>query len=414
MCKNLITIGLVICMLTIVAKMYSYPIGCTKIKIMGTVIILLPEHHTFCDENAVKFKKQIADKNDVLQEWIQQLFHSKEETLFLFECSGVYNDLQFDRYCSERCETLWVISELAKRESSTGKVKFKYADRRTRALKRWLGTPNLDQVIMQIVDGLSKGIEPKDIEDVLWDRISRYIFPLSSKSGSSLRYLEATLSKREREDFFSTCFPCIKQILNSLSVRIEKHQYLSSCKEFLEDLIKVVSELEDFKKGCLKGTFQHDKLGYYIEKINKTKKYLEDFFDTYLPDKTLLCITACLNSMEKTCSFDPYISLLSNSDKEVNVEDTIGIDIADAGFYMDITDAIRRGIRRVVLCAGAYHAFELREILLLNYGKSIIVEEIGDTSWKSEMSVDIGDFLSLDALRRILGLPYMGNNCCVL
>lgn len=405
MCKKLMTTVLVMCVLIIGAKMYPFPVTCTKMKIMETEVILIGDRHSYCDEAAVSFRPQINASNYVLQEWIETLSHSSGETLFLLECSRDELSSRKAKHLLyfERGDTLWFLKELSKSVFPASNLKFKFADRRTSVLKSYM-LPSDEEIIMQIIKELIGTDDLARVEAGLWDRISKVVC-FSRPGISEWRELENSLCNGHREYFFAVNFPRIKEIFRRLSVRglASGESTPPSAKELLDDLVKVVFELEECRKGFAPDTFQRWKLVHYLEKINKVRERLEDFFDIYLTDRRLSYRTAFFNSIERTKSFKPYIDLIHS--EEVSVEDIILFDIADAGFYIDVLNAIRSGVKRVVLYAGAIHTLNLRGNLFVAYGVSTIIEEIGDVDLKSELPlISIGRLLPPADLRRVLGM----------
>lgn len=412
MFKRLITTGLVMCMLIIGARIYSYPVTCTKMMIRGTEVILLGDHHTYGDVAAVSFRQQIDDSNNILREWVQKLSHGSEETLFLLEYREpelssrereAAVDLRIRDLGSERSDTIWFLKELSKSVSPTSNLKFKDADRRPSALDYYL--LYFDKVITQIVSELFKGMDPVTIEAKFTEIGSRLNLRALTPS-KSLKDLETEIRSSCRgEEFFSVTFPRGIEILRSLSDRSkEPSPSVSSAREFLDNIMRIVPELEKCRAGYGAGTHQHLRLGIYLELINKVRDALEAFFNTYLPDRTQSFGTAVLNSVERTHSFKSYTDL-DDFEKGMNMHYTICNIIADAGFYMDITDAIRSGVKRVVLYAGANHTDGL-EAYLYDYGRELVITEKAEApNQNSEALLDIGHFLPPDDLRRILGMP---------
>lgn len=392
MFKKLMIIGLVMCMLLIGAKMYPFPVTFTKMMVLGTEVILLGDRHTMNDEAAVAFKKQIDESNDVLREWVESLSHSNEETLFLLEENGIDLPPSRDAVFRERADTLCFLKNLAKRESSVSSVKFKYADRRTEHLKTF--DLLFDAMVLKIIRDV-----PKDLESTFLNETDLILSTMSFED------LETELrAPGRREIFFSETFPRIMEILSSFSTGSEGRSSYSA-EEFLNDLTRVVPELEESRRGYAPGTYQYNMLGNFLERINDARVGLEAFFDIYQHDRTQPFGTAVFNSVEKTHSFQPYIDL-NRFDINVRFKTIIRSTIADAGFYMDVTNAVRSGAKRVVLYAGNNHVRALIRHLITTYGESIVIETVGPIGYGSGFD-SIDHLLSPVDLRRILGVPGM-------
>lgn len=352
------------------------------------------------------FRPQIDEINHILQAWMESLSYGSEETLFLLEWNGFEISTAEDRRLFEelfpsRGDTLCFIKNFTDRELPESNLKFKYSDRRTDTLKDFV---LFDRMMLKIINDLLSGKELERIQaELLEMRTRQNVISIGQTLECIREYadIEAKfcVDTSRRDEFFLSKFPHIREISHCLDSTSEEPSHLA--REFLDDLVKVIPELEECRRGFAGDTAQHRRLACFLDIITKTREAVEAFFDTYFPDRTQPYCTAFLNSMERTRSFQPYIDL-NDPYKRACINYTIRNTTADAGFYMDILNAIRSGARRVVLYAGANHTLMLRIYLAEAYGESAITDQVGSTEYESEL---IGNTLLPPAeLRRILGM----------
>lgn len=383
MLKKIITIKLVICILIIGANVYSYPMVCTKMRIMDTNVFLLSDYHTGRYEAVPVFKRQIDESNNILQEWIQKLSHDSEETLFLLEADRLESheaeEPIIHEFYSKRGDTLFFLKDLAKIAPPTSKVRFKYADRRCRTR---------NQVFIR-VELLVRIIESEILKRGAMQNPADYR-PIKGLEGIAPRLSDPNLMKD---------LSLLRQMNRYHPINGEPPG--SSINQFLDDMVEVISELEECKSSYESSMPQYHALGCYLEKINNDKRRLEAFFDVHLPDRTVPLLTAFLDLTERTQSLQPWIELRNATKEEIFYP------VADSGFFIDVTNAIRSGARNIGLYVGSAHHFDLSKNLTAIYGKSIIMDEVITPS-ASDIHSGLGPEewhgIPPDDLRRILGL----------
>ena len=383
MFKKLITNGLTNVIITIGMGMYSYPMMCTKMRIMDTNVLLLSDYHTGKHEVLPVFKRQIDESNNILQEWIQKLSHDSEETLFLLEADRLEfheaEDPIIHEVYSKRGDTLLFLKDLAKIAPPTSNVRFKYADRRCRTRNQVF--IRVELLVRIIESEISKRVAMKNPSDYQQIKGLEGIAPSLS---------DPNLMKE---------LSFLRQINRYHPINGESPE--SSINQFLDDMVEVISELEECKSSYESSMPQYHALGCYLEKINNDKRRLEAFFDAHLPDRTVPLLTAFLDLTKRTQSLQPWIELRNATKEEIFYS------IADAGFFIDVTNAIRSGARNIVLYAGSAHHFDLSKNLTAIYGKSIIMDEVITPS-ASDIHSGLGPEewhgIPPDDLRRILGL----------
>lgn len=378
MFKKLVTTVLIIVSMTVGTTMYSYPITCTKMRIMRTEVILLGDFHSmYSEELTNRFSAQTEEDNHVLQKWIRNLSHSSEATLFLLECrrKDMFPPPARD-ISSERCDTLqflyYLSVELA--DNPTSNVEFNYADRRSGALLLFLC---LDGPIIKVICDVLKEtfIRSSRLSDLLHPEVIR------------LEDLNRSMNESERREFLSSSMTEIRCRLSDILSGSQRPSF--PAEEMLDKLVGIIQVLEGYKDSYAPDTPQYAQLNIFLNNINMFREHLEAFLIGYLPDRSQPFHTAILNSIEATLSFQPYYNLY---EEYMHVSMTI----ADACFYMDITNAIRSGVQRVVLYAGASHTQALKLKLVETYStpdSPIIPEAVGVPELPEGRGVRVEDFL---------------------
>ena len=364
--------GLLMCILLICTKIYTYPVGLIEIKLYNTTVFLIIDNHVPGGKGAGKipFQDYIDESNNVLLKWIEQQSKSDGKTLILLEENP-------DRYnVYHKQDTLPFLCQHATKLSCNS-VELKFADRREKAIKT--SQILFYEVIQKIVFDLTQGGSLKEKEEDLDNKGTQY-----------------------RSNFFTYAFPGLKVKFIYLLEMLEQYKVLNSItvEEYIANLTAVRKEIA---KTCDDKNYDKDSvLKQYKKTLVLAEVALRNFFNKYSLSPKHPYYTAFFNSMEKEESFNPYLDLYHKY-----IVPTLLFDVPNAGFYIDITNAIMQpsNTKTVVLYAGALHIIKLKENLIETYkDNALVTQEIGFTTEEQLMSAPAGlcDALKPDVLKKAL------------
>jgi hypothetical protein len=297
--------------LLISAKAYPVTRVLAERTIQGSRVMIFGDEHIPLGADASCHVSNPPQMNEVLKRWIDQLSHDNP-TLFLLE-------LAQDGFVPAiaKGDTIPMLKERS--SQCTGNVELRCADYRTTAIKSFTTE--------------------------FW---SPFIYAVS----------------REFEGKWQTFnFNTYKQIMRkSYGNKALKILNRITATQFLEDVAANLKKIE-LALDSIKDSKQHTILSQYHLKISESYAALQVFFTKYLKNpNTTPYYLAFLNSVSKTHSPTEIMEL------HKNYMTPIIMNIADAGFFIDVISAVSSGkYARIVTYTGLCHMLELEKNLFEVY-----------------------------------------------